>query len=172
MLKDLAQRLSNIRRDTVLAFHQIGSHGPAYSERYPQSAARFAPACDSNQLQRCTQQEIVNAYDNTIVNTDAFLAAQISMLQHQEQQLDSILLYVSDHGESLGEQGLFLHGMPYAFAPSAQTRVPMLLWTSPGYPPARAFELRMRARSPSRFAVARQRLSHRPGRPADQQRRL
>jgi lipid A ethanolaminephosphotransferase len=133
MLSDLPGRLEKITRDTVIVFHQKGSHGPAYFERYPASFEKFQPACRSNQLQHCTTQEITNAYDNSLVYTDHVLARQIAMLQSAAARLDSMLIYVSDHGESLGENGIYLHGMPYAFAPTVQKQVPMLFWTSEGY---------------------------------------
>lgn len=133
MLDDLPETLRKIEHDTVIVFHQKGSHGPFYSERYPPEFERFQPACRSNQLQHCSQQEITNAYDNTIAYTDHVLADQIRMLREASSQLDSVLIYVSDHGESLGENGIYLHGMPYAFAPAAQKQVPMLIWTSEGY---------------------------------------
>lgn len=133
MLSDLRERLAHVSADTLFVFHQIGSHGPAYFERYPTQAQRFTPVCASNELGRCTRQQIVNAYDNTIVATDAFLAAQIELLRQVSDRYDSVLLYVSDHGESLGEQNLYLHGMPYAIAPRAQKEIPMLLWTSAGF---------------------------------------
>jgi lipid A ethanolaminephosphotransferase len=133
MLTDLAARLEHVQRDTVIVFHQIGSHGPAYFERYPPQFERFKPACHSNQLHNCTAQEIVNAYDNTIAYTDYILARQIALLQEASDHVDGVLIYASDHGESLGEQGIYLHGMPYGFAPKSQKQVPMLLWTSPGY---------------------------------------
>lgn len=133
MLKDLATRLRNVKRDTVIVFHQIGSHGPAYAERYPPQFERFKPACRSNELHKCTAEEITNAYDNSIAYTDHVLARQIALLQAESSHLDGVLLYVSDHGESLGEQGIYLHGLPYNFAPQAQKHVPMLMWTSRGY---------------------------------------
>lgn len=133
MLGDLPETLRKIERDTVIVFHQKGSHGPFYSERYPPQFERFQPACRSNQLQHCSQQEIANAYDNTIAYTDHVLASQIRTLRETSSRLDSVLIYVSDHGESLGENGIYLHGMPYAFAPAAQRQVPMLIWTSEGY---------------------------------------
>jgi len=114
-------------------FHMIGSHGPAYSERYPPEFEVFKPACRSNELQRCTTQEVVNAYDNSILYTDHVLAKQIDLLQANASRFDSMLLYASDHGESLGEQGIYLHGLPYSFAPRVQKEVPMLLWASRGY---------------------------------------
>jgi lipid A ethanolaminephosphotransferase len=141
MSSDLGERLRDVHRDTVIVFHQNGSHGPAYYERYPAAFEKFAPACRSNELHRCSEQEIVNAYDNTIAYTDEVLARQIDFLREHERQFDSVLVYASDHGESLGEQGIYLHGLPYAFAPSEQTRVPMLLWISEGYRARKAIDL-------------------------------
>ena len=133
LLRDLRAVLQNLQRDTVLVLHQIGSHGPAYSERYPPEREIFKPACHSHELQHCTAQEITNAYDNTIAYTDHILTSLIELLQSADDRVDSALLYVSDHGESLGEQGLYLHGLPYRFAPAAQKRVPMLMWLSNSY---------------------------------------
>lgn len=133
MMTDLAERLRTVQRDTVIVFHQIGSHGPAYSERYPPEFERFKPACHSNELHNCSAQEIRNAYDNTIAYTDHVLAQQIALLQAAADRVDGVLVYASDHGESLGEQGIYLHGLPYAFAPQSQKHIPMLIWTSAGY---------------------------------------
>jgi lipid A ethanolaminephosphotransferase len=133
MLSDLPARLDTLQRDTVVIFHAIGSHGPAYAERYPPQFEVFKPACRSNELQRCSEQEIVNAYDNSIAYTDYVLSRQIELLQANADRFDSVLLYASDHGESLGEQGIYLHGMPYSFAPRVQKEVPMLFWASRGY---------------------------------------
>ena len=133
MLAGLADTLRHVDRDTAIVFHLIGSHGPAYAERYPPSFETFKPACRTHQLQRCTREEIVNAYDNTIAYTDSVLARQIELLEEASDRVDSLLIYVSDHGESLGEQGMYLHGMPYAVAPRVQTEIPMLVWTSRGY---------------------------------------
>jgi lipid A ethanolaminephosphotransferase len=133
MLTDLAARLETLTQDTVVIFHTIGSHGPAYAERYPPQFEVFKPACRSNELQRCSEQEVVNAYDNSIRYTDHVLAQQIDLLQANASRFDSVLLYASDHGESLGEQGIYLHGLPYSFAPRVQKEVPMLFWASQGY---------------------------------------
>jgi lipid A ethanolaminephosphotransferase len=133
MLSDLAARLKTLNQDTVVIFHAIGSHGPAYAERYPAQFEVFKPACRSNELQHCSKEEVVNAYDNSIVYTDHVLAKLIDLLQAHAGRFDSVLLYASDHGESLGEQGVYLHGMPYTFAPRVQKEVPMLFWTSRGY---------------------------------------
>jgi lipid A ethanolaminephosphotransferase len=133
MLEGLAGRLEKINDDAVIAFHQIGSHGPAYYKRYPDNAEVFKPACKTNELSRCTSEEIRNAYDNTIVYTDRVLAQQVAMLKTLSSRFDTVLIYVSDHGESLGEKGLYLHGAPYIIAPEEQKRVPFIVWMSQGY---------------------------------------
>ncbi len=133
LIADLPQRLASISQDTVIVMHQIGSHGPAYAERYPPQFEKFKPACRSNQLQRCTPQELLNAYDNTIAYTDHVLARTIDTLRAASDRLDGLMIYASDHGESLGEQGVYLHGLPYRFAPERQKHVPFLLWLSSSY---------------------------------------
>jgi len=128
-LKDYAD---TITQDTVLVLHQIGSHGPTYYLRYPQEFERFTPACNTAEFKNCSAQEITNAYDNTIAYTDEILAQTIALLQSQD-RLTTSLLYISDHGESLGEGGLYLHGSPYFMAPEQQTKVPMILWMSQSF---------------------------------------
>ncbi len=117
----------------VLVLHQLGSHGPAYYRRYPAAFRRFTPACENDDLSLCSREEIANSYDNSLLYTDHVLASTIAMLEDLESTYDTALIYVSDHGESLGENGLYLHGVPYAMAPREQTRVPMLLWLSPDF---------------------------------------
>jgi lipid A ethanolaminephosphotransferase len=133
MLDGLAAHVRELKTDTAIVFHQIGSHGPAYWERYPAAFERFKPSCRSNELHTCSEQQLVNAYDNTIAYTDHVLSRQIEILRSAAGSVDSFLLYVSDHGESLGENALYLHGMPYFLAPRVQTHVPMLMWASEGY---------------------------------------
>lgn len=120
-------------RDLMLVLHQIGNHGPAYYRRYPTAFKHFEPACETDALHSCSQQEIVNAYDNALRYTDHVLAQLIQFLQTQRSRYDLALIYVSDHGESLGEKGLYLHGMPYAIAPKEQLEVPMVWWLSPEF---------------------------------------
>lgn len=131
LIKDLFAQLSPSKADQVVVLHQLGNHGPSYFERYPSQFKRFTPTCDNPELGRCERQGIVNAYDNALLYTDHFLARTIDLLKSQS-GYDSALIYVSDHGESLGEKGLFLHGVPYSIAPAEQTRVPMAMWFSPG----------------------------------------
>jgi lipid A ethanolaminephosphotransferase len=120
--------LGNVKQDTVLILHQIGSHGPSYFQRYPESFRRFTPDCRTADLAKCSSAEIVNAYDNTVLYTDHVLAAIIEKLKSRQDTLSTVLVYASDHGESLGEYGLYLHGAPYLIAPAEQTHVPFLLW--------------------------------------------
>ncbi|MFZ1625450.1 MAG: phosphoethanolamine--lipid A transferase [Gammaproteobacteria bacterium] len=117
--------------DLVVVLHLLGNHGPAYFRRYPDEFRRFTPTCDSGELRDCSDAEIVNAYDNAILYTDHVLAAMITYLQNLTDR-DTALIYVSDHGESLGENGIYLHGLPYAIAPDVQREVPMLMWLSKG----------------------------------------
>ena len=133
MLAGLAEELKAIEQDTAIVFHQMGSHGPAYWQRYPDRFEDFKPVCRTVEFGRCARDEIVNAYDNSIRYTDHNLAEQIRLLKAMSGQADSLLVYASDHGESLGEKGLYLHGAPYFMAPDEQTRVPFLIWMSDGY---------------------------------------
>jgi lipid A ethanolaminephosphotransferase len=133
LLQGIDRRLAQAQGTQLLVLHQLGNHGPAYFRRYPAAFARFTPACEDEDLQHCTREQIVNAYDNALLYTDHVLAQLITQLQARADSVDSALLYVSDHGESLGENRLFLHGMPYAIAPDVQTKVPMVMWASPGF---------------------------------------
>ena len=131
-LQQIKDYAATITQDTVLVLHQIGSHGPTYYLRYPPAFELFTPVCRTAEFSECTPQEITNAYDNTIAYTDAVLAETIAFLQSQD-TLDTALMYVSDHGESLGENGLYLHGAPYFMAPEYQTKVPMIMWMSDSF---------------------------------------
>ncbi len=112
----------------VLYLHIIGSHGPTYFERYPREHAKFLPDCQQSDIQNCTHESIVNTYDNTILFTDFVLSEIIAILKKNTDLYNPALLYVSDHGESLGENGVYLHAMPYAIAPKEQTHIPMIWW--------------------------------------------
>ena len=117
----------NSQKDILILLHQMGNHGPAYSKRYPKEFEKFKPVCQTNQLEECSQEEIANAYDNAILYTDYFLSKTIKLLKKYK-QLDTSLIYISDHGESLGENGVYLHGLPYFMAPKAQTHVGAFIW--------------------------------------------
>ncbi len=114
--------------DIFIILHQMGNHGPAYYKRYPKEFERFSPACHTNQLENCSNEEINNAYDNAILYTDFFLSKAIALLKRNEDKFEAALFYISDHGESLGENNMYLHGLPYMLAPEAQTHVPMIMW--------------------------------------------
>ncbi|MGA0609201.1 phosphoethanolamine transferase [Caldimonas sp. KR1-144] len=137
LLYDLDARIAALdaqrrARGVVVVLHQMGSHGPAYASRSPAERKPFAPECTSNVLQDCASDALVNAYDNSIVYTDHVLSQAVAWLAARNDAWSTAMLYVSDHGESLGENGLYLHGVPYAIAPQAQTHVPMLLWLGSG----------------------------------------
>ncbi|WP_133705056.1 phosphoethanolamine transferase [Rhizobium sp. BK313] len=122
--------LDHIKGDSVLVLHQLGSHGPAYYQRYPDEFRRFTPDCRANDFGSCTPEEITNAYDNTILYTDHIVSAVIDKLKQRSSSLSGAVVYFSDHGESLGENGIYLHGTPYIIAPSQQTHVPFLVWVA------------------------------------------
>jgi lipid A ethanolaminephosphotransferase len=115
-------------KGTVIVLHQMGSHGPAYYKRSPPERKPFTPECTTNVLQQCEHQSLIHAYDNSIAYTDHVLAMAVDWLKVREVDYAPALLYVSDHGESLGENNLYLHGLPYAVAPREQTHVPMVIW--------------------------------------------
>ncbi len=120
--------LDTVRNDSVLVLHQLGSHGPAYYLRYPDEFRKFTPDCRAPEFTACSREEVVNAYDNTILYTDHVLAGVVQRLKRHGDRLATSMLYMSDHGESLGENGVYLHGMPYMIAPGEQTHIPFVLW--------------------------------------------
>ncbi|WP_457661366.1 phosphoethanolamine transferase [Sinorhizobium medicae] len=124
--------LDKVNGDAVLVLHQLGNHGPAYYLRYPEEFRKFMPDCRSADFDTCTPETITNAYDNGLLYTDHILAEVIDTLSAHGDRLDTAMIYMSDHGESLGENGLYPHGAPYMFAPTQQTHVPFVLWISPG----------------------------------------
>lgn len=131
MLVGLEKRIASSKKDMIIVLHQMGNHGPAYYKRYPKAFEKFTPACHNNQLEYCSQEEIANAYDNALLYTDYFLSEVVKVLKKEENETtQTAMLYVADHGESLGEGGLYLHGLPYFIAPDAQTKVPMMMWFS------------------------------------------
>ncbi|XUY28511.1 phosphoethanolamine transferase [Agrobacterium sp. rho-8.1] len=120
--------LDGVTKDSVIVLHQLGSHGPTYHLRYTDEYRKFTPDCQTAELGNCQDSEIVNAYDNTILYTDHFLSAIIDKLKTRSNKLATSMIYASDHGESLGENGIYLHGAPYILAPAEQTHVPFVVW--------------------------------------------
>ena len=154
LLAGLDERLGKLkgsRGTQLMVLHQLGNHGPSYFRRYPSAFARFAPACQQDDLQKCSREEITAAYDNALLYTDHVLASLMAKLQAASGDVDSAVIYVSDHGESLGENNLYLHGLPYAMAPDLQKQVPMVAWFSTGAPASLGLDtacLRARAQKP------------------------
>lgn len=116
-------------QDTLILLHQMGNHGPAYFKRYPKEFEVFKPVCMSNELSKCDQASLINGYDNALVYTDYFLNATIEELKKYQDRYEVVMVYMSDHGESLGENNLYLHGLPYPIAPETQKHVPLIVWS-------------------------------------------
>jgi lipid A ethanolaminephosphotransferase len=140
LLENFASGIAGAARDRFIVLHQRGSHGPAYYTDTPEWAKAYLPECDLPSLRNCDLEQINNAYDNTIRYTDYFLAQVIELLKAESDRYATAMLYVSDHGESLGEKGLYLHGLPYSIAPAEQTRVPMLFWASNSFYSSQALD--------------------------------
>lgn len=135
LLERLPQIIRSSQNDLVIVLHQKGSHGPAYWKRYPEAFAKWGPVCRTSDLEKCPAEDIVAAYDNTILYTDYFLSKTIDILRRSgtEDGVDTAFMYFSDHGESLGEKNMYLHGAPYIISPIEQRHVPFMLWLSDGY---------------------------------------
>ncbi|WP_001265509.1 phosphoethanolamine transferase [Vibrio sp. RC586] len=141
MLENLDQEISEQQGNRMIFMHFIGSHGPTYFKRYPKEMAVYQPDCPRADIENCSVEQIVNTYDNTIRYTDYVMAQLLSKLESLQDRYNTALIYVSDHGESLGENGLFLHGMPYSLAPEHQTRVPLLVWMSQGFSQSKGIDV-------------------------------
>lgn len=140
LLDDFPSEVRKKPGDRVIVLHQLGNHGPSYFQRYPAKFRQFVPTCETSELGKCSREQIVNSYDNAILYTDFFLTETIKQLQGLA-DYETAMMYVSDHGESLGEKGFFLHGMPYPIAPQEQTRVPWVIWLSPAFTQSRRLDL-------------------------------
>lgn len=125
-LKDL---LPSVKSDAVIILHMLGNHGPAYFKRYPDRFEVFKPACKNEDLSKCKRSEIINAYDNVILYTDYLISRTIKIIE-KNKDFDTALFYISDHGESLGEKNIYLHGIPYYIAPDEQKKIPFIIWFS------------------------------------------
>lgn len=141
MLENLDQEIADQNGNRMIFMHIIGSHGPTYFKRYPKEMAVYQPDCPRADIENCSVEQIVNTYDNTIRYTDYVLAQLMSKLESLQKDYNTALIYVSDHGESLGENGMFLHGMPYNLAPDYQTQVPLLVWMSQGFSQSKGIDM-------------------------------
>ncbi|QNK09926.1 phosphoethanolamine transferase EptA [Enterobacter sp. JUb54] len=133
LFHNLESYIDNLQQDGIIVLHTIGSHGPTYYNRYPAEFKKFTPTCETNEIQSCTQQQLTNTYDNTILYVDYVVDKAIKLLQSKQDKFTTSLVYLSDHGESLGEDGVYLHGLPWSIAPETQKHVPMLIWLSADY---------------------------------------
>lgn len=107
-----------------------GSHGPSYSNRHPPEFVQFKPTCDDADVaNRCTHEQLFNSYDNTILYVDHVLGKIVQVLEDSDAPY--VFIYLSDHGESLMEDGFLFHGMPPGMAlPAEQAQVPLIVKTS------------------------------------------
>lgn len=147
-------------KNKLFALHLIGSHGPTYYRRYPKDKTLFKPACERSDIENCSDQEIINVYDNTIAYTDYVIAQTITLLKQYQDQYNVALFYLSDHGESLGEKGLYLHGTPYVIAPKEQTHVPWVIWAPDDYYSSKAIDKTCLQEVASNDAVSHDNLFH------------
>lgn len=130
LTQEMQKQLTLPVQNTIMVMHQAGSHGPTYYKRYPKEFSRFSPVCNTEKLNQCSTKEIINTYDNTILYTSQNLADIIALLQNNYPQYNSLLIYVSDHGESLGEYNIYLHSAPYSIAPKEQKHIPFFIWAA------------------------------------------
>ncbi|PKQ75083.1 MCR-3-related phosphoethanolamine--lipid A transferase [Aeromonas sobria] len=142
LLQNPDDEIARMKGDKLIGFHLIGSHGPTYYKHYPDAYRQFLPDCPRSDIENCTDEELTNTYDNTIRYTDFVIAEMIAKLKTYEDKYNTALIYVSDHGESLGALGLYLHGTPYKFAPDDQTRVPMQVWMSPNFTKEKGLDMK------------------------------
>ncbi len=134
LLENLDNDIQNLSSSNIVVIlHQKGSHGPAYYKRVPEEFQKYKPICNSELFSECTNEEIINSYDNTIYYTSYFLSQAIEFLKDKFKNYNTAMLYFSDHGQSLGENGMYLHGAPYCIAPSQQTHIPAFLWISDNF---------------------------------------
>lgn len=133
LFSHLKQRITQSEKDKVfIVLHTSTSHGPCYYAQYPPEFEVFSPVSKDVETGKNDLPGLINAYDNSIVYTDYLLSNLIDTLRSL-QDYQTAMLYVSDHGESLGENGLFMHGVPLKMAPREQYEIPFLVWTSSGF---------------------------------------
>lgn len=132
LLKDFKNKITSYNKDMLVVLHQMGSHGPTYYRRYPKEDEKFKPICNTERLDTCSREEIINVYDNSIYYSSKNLAGIIGELKKLSKDYNVVLVYMSDHGESLGENNIYLHAAPYMIAPDEQTQIPFLIWFDEG----------------------------------------
>ncbi|OOF23675.1 phosphoethanolamine transferase [Salinivibrio sp. IB574] len=138
LIEHINNDIDEMQGNRIIFLHLIGSHGPTYFQRYPKDMAYFQPDCARSDIENCERETIINSYDNTIRYTDYVLSKVIETLKDKSDEYNTAMMYVSDHGESLGENGVYLHGLPYRFAPDYQKKVPLMVWLSDGFKQAKS----------------------------------
>ena len=130
LLEGLSEEIeASTNNKMLIVLHTSTSHGPTYNKKYPAEFEAFIPVCNTVEMAKADKAELVNAYDNTILYTDYLLHSVINILRGVEGRRCS-MLYISDHGESLGEGGVYMHGMVSAsMAPKEQIDIPFIVWT-------------------------------------------
>lgn len=128
LIPEIGKNLSPEPQNTIIVMHQIGSHGPKYYKRYPEEMAQYTPVCNTEKLNECTREQLINTYDNTIYYTSHILAEIIKEAEKYKKDYNVMIIYASDHGESLGENNIYLHSAPYSIAPKEQTEIPFFIW--------------------------------------------
>jgi len=130
LLEGLKETIAANENDKILiVLHTNTSHGPTYYKKYPAEFEIFTPVCNTVEMAKANPAELLNAYDNSIVYTDYLIHSAIGILKDLPERR-SCLIYISDHGESLGENNLYMHGVPMSMAPKEQIEIPFLVWTS------------------------------------------
>ncbi len=128
MLPTIQNIVQNAHSNTFIVVNLLGSHGARYDTRYPKDFEKFSPVCRDETLSNCSSEEIINAYDNSIIYTDFFVAEVINILNTSSFTQGGVW-FLSDHGESLGELGQYMHGgFPYSIAPDVQKHIPSMMW--------------------------------------------
>ena len=133
LFKGLRERIASSKKNKVLiVLHTSTSHGPKYADKYPKEFEVFKPVARSVEEGEANVNLLVNAYDNTILYTDYLLDGLINTLRSLD-GWHSAMIFISDHGESLGENKIFMHGLPMRLAPKVQFEIPFLVWTSENF---------------------------------------
>ncbi|CZE48143.1 phosphoethanolamine transferase [Campylobacter geochelonis] len=130
VFNDASNLIPNLNKTTLIVLHLQGAHGPVYYKEYPSEFKKFTPTCDTSKLGTCSLSQIENTYDNSIRYTDFLLSNLVDSLKKVDNKFDVGMFFASDHGESLGEHDIYLHGMPYAIAPDEQKHIPAIFWLS------------------------------------------
>ena len=126
----LRERIESSPRNKVLIIlHTSTSHGPKYADKYPEEFGVYKPVARNVEEGEKNVGMLINAYDNTIRYTDFLLDSLINTLRSMD-DWNSAMIFISDHGESLGENKIFMHGLPMKLAPKVQYEIPFLVWTS------------------------------------------